>query len=61
MQELLDNIYGDTLRKIIEDLLVQYKDDTRPEMREKFIRLLELPIETYNTHYHGTFELPKLD
>jgi hypothetical protein len=70
MSELLRNIYGGTLKQIIEDLKIQYDDYVQWEKesgestlveRKKFIRLMKEPIELYNKYNHGNIELPKLE
>ena len=70
MNELLRNIYGGTLRQIIEDLKKQYDDElewekksgeSTLEERKKFLRLMKEPVELYNRYNHGNIELPKLE
>ena len=66
---ILMNVYGDTLRKIIEDLVKQIDDyqnfegDLDEDDLSSLNNLLEIvkePIEIYNEHNHGNIPLPKL-
>lgn len=61
MENLLNNIYGDTLRKICEDLLAQiegYDDYDRPLDKEDIDSLNNLkelvrePLAVYNENYN---------
>ena len=70
MSELLRNIYGGTLRQIIEDLKTQYDDclewekesgESTLEERKKFLRLMKEPIELNNKYNVIKIELPKLE
>jgi len=65
---ILMNVYGDTLRKIIGDLVKQiddyqnYDGDLDEDDLANLDKLFEIvvePIEIYNEHNHGNIPLPK--